>query len=118
MPRADDAKTRLTALAARVESDPAALADRAKGDVLAHEVGGEAALRWRIAVIRALIANPPDSDAVREAYGELVDRYRDDAKALSSIKSIGDEIRRRESEGSLASTMVARTPRPRKQTKS
>jgi hypothetical protein len=116
--RVEDAKTRLSALAARIETDPSALADRAKGDALAHEVGGEPALRWRIAVIRALMAEPPDGDAVREAYGELVDRYRDDAKTLAMIKPIGDEIRRRESDGSLPSTLVARAPRPRKQTKS
>ena len=118
MARPEDAKTRLTALAAQVEADPGALGERAKGDALAHEVGGDAALRWRIAVMRALISNPPDSDAVREAYGELVDRYRDDAKALATIKPIGDEIRKRESDGSLPSTLVARAPRPRKQTKS
>lgn len=118
MPAGPDAKARLTALVARLEADPAVLAEREKGDVLAHEAGGEVALRWRIAVIRALIANPPDSDAVREAYGELVDRYRDDAKALAMIKPIGDEIRRREADGSLPSAMVARAPRPRKQTKS
>lgn len=117
MPRAEDPKTRLTALATRIESDPAVLAERAKGDALAHEVGGELALRWRIAVIRALIAAPPDGDAVREAYGELVDRYRDDAKALAMIKPIGNEIRRRETDGSLPSTLVARAPRPRSKTK-
>jgi hypothetical protein len=118
VPRADDPKARLTALATRVEGDPSLLSDidRTKGDRLAQEVNGETALRWRIAVIRALIAAPPDGDAVREAYGELVDRYRDDAKALATIKPIGDEIRRRESEGTLASAMVARTPRARKQT--
>ncbi|HSD87176.1 MAG TPA: hypothetical protein VLB44_06660 [Kofleriaceae bacterium] len=118
MPRAEDPQARLSALAARVEADPAALGGGARkaGDALAHEVGGEVALRWRIAVIRALIAAPPDGDAVREAYGELVDRYRDDAKALAAIKPIGAEIRRRESDGSLPSVLVARAPRPRKQT--
>lgn len=117
MPRVEDPKTRLTALATRIETDPGALSERAKGDALAIEVGGEPALRWRIAVLRALIAAPPDGDAVREAYGELVDRYRDDAKALATIKPIGAEIRKRETDGSLPSTMVARTPRPRSKTK-
>lgn len=107
-----DAKARLTALVARCEADPAALAtDRAKGDVLALDVEGDVALRWRIAVVRALMAAPPDSDAVREAYGELVDRYRGDPTALAQIKPLGDEIRRRESDGSLASTLVARSDR-------
>lgn len=105
-----DATARLTALAERVEADPSAL-DREAGDRLADEVGGEAALRWRIAVVRALIAAPPDPDAVREAYGELVDRYRDDAAALARIKPLGDEIRRRESDGSLPSTLVVRSDR-------
>ncbi len=105
-----DATARLIALAERVEADPQAL-DRRAGDKLADEVGGEAALRWRIAVMRALITAPPDPDAVREAYGELVDRYRDDPPSLARIKAIGDEIRRRESDGSLPSTLVVRSDR-------
>ena len=119
VPPVDDVKARLAALAAQVEIDPAALSSkhREQGDELAHKVGGDTALRWRIAVMNALIAAPPDSDAVREAYGELVDRYRDDAKALATIKPIGDEIRRREADGSLPSAMVARSERrSRKQT--
>src|SRR5262245_12318401 len=103
-----DAEARLTALVQRVEGDPQAL-DRETGDPLAEEVGGALALRWRIAVVRALIAAPPDPDAVREAYGELVDRYREDAAALATIKPIGDDIRRRESDGSLPSTLVVRS---------
>jgi hypothetical protein len=106
-----DATARLTALAERVEADPGALGEREAGDRLADEAGGEAALRWRIAVVRALIAAPPDPDAVREAYGELVDRYRDDPQSLARIKPIGDEIRRRESDGSLPSTLVVRSDR-------
>ena len=103
---------RLNALAERCEADPRALAaDREAGDAIADEVGGAAALRWRIAVVRALIAEPPDPDAVREAYGELVDRYRDDTAALAAIKPLGDEIRRRESDGSLPSTLVVRSDR-------
>lgn len=112
-----DAEARLTALAERVEADPTVLgAEREAGDRLAEAVASTSALRWRIAVVRALIAAPPDSDAVREAYGELVDRYRDDANSLALIKPIGDEIRRRESDGSLPSTLVARSNR-RKTTK-
>lgn len=106
-----NATARLTALAERVEADPGALGDREIGDRLADEVGGEAALRWRIAVVQALIAAPPDPDAVREAYGELVDRYRDDPPSLARIRPIGDEIRRRESDGSLPSTLVVRSDR-------
>lgn len=109
---AADPTARLTDLVARCEADPATLAVlRAKGDELADEVGGDLALRWRIAVIRALISNPPDGDAVREAYGELVDAYREDKAALATIKPLGDEIRRRESDGSLASVLVARSNR-------
>ncbi|HEU4612160.1 MAG TPA: hypothetical protein VFS15_08785 [Kofleriaceae bacterium] len=106
-----DATTRLTALTERVEADPGALGEREAGDRLADEVGGEAALCWRIAVVRALIASPPDPDAVREGYGELVDRYRDDAAALARIRPLGDEIRRRECDGSLPSTLVVRSDR-------
>jgi hypothetical protein len=107
-----DSKARLTELVTRCEADAAALASsREAGDALAHDVGGELALRWRIAVVRALMTNPPDGDAVREAYGELVDRYRDDKTALASIKALGDDIRRRESDGSLPSVMVARSDR-------
>lgn len=107
-----DATARLTALTARCEADPTTLpGDRAAGDKLAEQVGGDAALRWRLAVVRALMAEPPDGDAVREAYGELVDRYRSDKTALATIKPLGDEIRRREAEGTLPSVLVARSNR-------
>lgn len=110
-----DATARLIALVQRVDSDPRAL-DRETGDALADQVGGELALRWRMGVVKALMAAPPDPDAVREAYGELVDRYRDDPASLAIIKPLGDEIRRREAEGSLPSTLVVRSNR-RKPTK-
>ena len=106
-----DATSRLGVLVARCETDPSVIAERAAGDALAREVGGELALRWHVAVVRALIADPPDGDAVREAYGELVDAYRGDAGALAQIKPLGDEIRRREADGSLPSTLVARSDR-------
>jgi hypothetical protein len=113
-----DTADRLIALAERCAADPRALAaQRETGDALAEQVGGDVALRWRITVVRALIAAPPDPDAVREAYGELVDRYRDDAAALATIKPLGDEIRRRESDGSLPSSMVVRSERRRTPTK-
>jgi hypothetical protein len=106
-----DAAT-LTALAERCETDPSALADvRARGDALALAIGGDVALRWRVAVIRALIADPPDGDAVREAYGELIDRYRDDAARLATLRPLGEEIRRLEADGTLPSTLVARSDR-------
>jgi hypothetical protein len=106
-----DLEARLSALVERCEADPAVLSERAMGDALADEVGGALALRWRLAILRALIAAPPDGDAVREAYGELVDRYRDDKASLATIKPLGDEIRRRESDGSLPSVLVARSDR-------
>jgi uncharacterized small protein (DUF1192 family) len=107
-----DKRVRLTTLVERCELDLHAIAaSREAGDVLAAEVGGELALRWRIAVVRAAIAEPPDGDAVRELYGELVDRYRDDAASLARIKPLGDEIRRLEADGRLASTLVARSDR-------
>lgn len=106
------AQSRLAALAARVEADPAALAAaRAAGDELAEAVEGDDGLRWRLAVIRAVIAAPPDGDAVRELYGELVDRYRDQPERLAQLRPIGDEIRRREAEGTLARSLVARSNR-------
>lgn len=58
-----------------------------------------------------MIANPPDGDAVRELYGELVDRYRDDPTRLAQLRPIGDEIRKLEAEGTLPSAMVARSDR-------
>jgi len=107
-----DPAQRLVALAELGETDPAGIAShRAEGDALAMEVGGDPGLRWRIAVLRSLIASPPDDDAVRELYGELVDRYRDDPTRLAQLRPLGDEIRRLESEGVLASTLVARSPR-------
>ena len=105
----------LAALAARIEADPAALAAlRDDGDALAEQPAldaGDEALRWRIAVVRAVIAAPPDGDAVRELYGELVDRYRDEPARLAELRPLGDEIRRREADGTLARSMVARSKR-------
>ena len=99
-------------LVERCEADPAAVAPvRADGDALAEAVGGDLALRWRIAAVRAVIAAPPDGDAVREAYGELVDRYRDDPARLARLRPLGDEIRRREADGTLPSALVARSDR-------
>ena len=110
MPR--DAASRLTALVERAEADPSQVpALRTQGDALAVDVEGDLALRWRLAVVRAVIAAPPDGDAVRELYGELVDRYRGDAPRLVLLRAIGDEIRRLEVAGDLPSTMVARSDR-------
>jgi hypothetical protein len=107
-----NAATQLAALIARGDADLAAVvAARGDGDALALDVGGELALRWRLLVLRAYIAEPPDADAVRELYGELIDRYRDDPPSLAKLKALGDEIRRRESDGSLPSTLVARSDR-------
>jgi len=112
---ADRATSRLSALVDLGEVDPSAIAAaRAEGDALAIEIGGDLALRWRIAVVRSVMAEPPDGDAVRELYGELVDRYRDDPERLAQLRPIGDEIRRREAEGSLPSAMVARSDRRKK----
>jgi hypothetical protein len=88
--------------------------EREAGDRLADTVAAASALRWRIAVVRALIAAPPDSDAVREAYGELVDRYRGEPAPLARLRALGDEIRRLEADGALPSAMVARSDRRRK----
>jgi len=108
------AQARLAALAAGIEADPAALAAvRREGDALAEALGGDHALRWRIAVVRAVMAAPPDGDAVRELYGELVDRYRDLPAGLAALRPLGDEIRRREAAGSLARSLVARSDRRR-----
>ena len=110
-----DATSRLRALVDRGEAEPSVIAAaRAEGDALAIELGGDLALRWRIAVVRAVMAAPPDGDAVRELYGELVDRYRDDPDRLAQLRPIGDEIRRREAEGTLPSAMVARSDRRKK----
>jgi len=117
-------QARLAALAARIEADPAALpAARDEGDGLAEQLDGqpdgqadgphdaELALRWRMAVVRAVMAAPPDGDAVRELYGELVDRYRDQPARLAALRPLGDEIRRLEADGTLASSLVARSDR-------
>jgi hypothetical protein len=115
-----DAHARLAALAARIEADPAALAEvRSDGDALADALDGrpladgadDPALRWRIAVVRAVIAAPPDGDAVRELYGELVDRYRDQTVRMAVLRRLGDDIRRLEADGTLPSSLVARSDR-------
>ena len=121
------AQGQLAALAAKIEADPAVLAElRADGDALADEIDAaragvaaaddsadeiDAALRWRIAVVRAVIAAPPDGDAVRELYGELVDRYRDQPDRMAALRRLGDDIRRLEADGTLASSLVARSDR-------
>lgn len=66
-----------------------------------------------LAALRALLASPPEDDSIRELYGELVDRYRDDAGSLARLRPLGDEIRRLEAEGRLPSTLVVRSPRAR-----
>ena len=107
-----DHASRLAALVERCERDQAAPPGaRAEGDALADEVGGDLALRWRIAVVRAVIAAPPDGDAVREAYGELVDRYREDPARLARLRPLGEEIRRLEADGTLPSALVVRSER-------
>lgn len=107
-----DSTSRLSALVERVEADASTITRlRSEGDALAIEVDGDLGLRWRIAVVRSVMAEPPDGDAVRELYGELVDRYRDDPPRLAQLRPIGDEIRRREADGSLPSAMVARSDR-------
>lgn len=106
---------RLAALAERIEADPGALARaRAQGDALAERPtlrDGDAALRWRLAVLRAVMAAPPDGDAVRELYGELIDRYRDQPERLATLRALGTEIRRREAKGTLARSLVVRSER-------
>jgi len=110
-----DAASRLAELVERCAVNPAAIAaSRAEGDALAIEVGGQVALHWRVAVLRSVIASPSDDDAVRELYGELCDRYRDDPDGLKALKPLGEEIRRLEAEGTLASTLVARSERRRR----
>jgi hypothetical protein len=54
---------------------------------------------------------PPDPDAVREAYGELVDRYREDPARLARLRPLGVEIREREASGALPRALVARGAR-------
>jgi hypothetical protein len=107
-----DATSRLAALVEQVRKDPASLAaSRASGDALAVEVEGELAFEWRLLVMRAVIAAPPDGDAVRELYGEIVDRYRGDPARMAALRPLGDEIRKLEADGTLPSVLVARSDR-------
>jgi hypothetical protein len=107
-----EATSKLATLVERCTADPRLVfTERSAGDALAIDVGGDLAFQWRIVVVRAVMAAPPDDDAVRELYGELVDRYRDDAPRLAALRPLGDEIRRLEADGTLASTLVARSDR-------
>jgi len=102
----------LATLVERCTSDSTMVtSSRTTGDALALEVEGELAFAWRIVVVRAVMAAPPDGDAVRELYGELVDRYRDQPDRLAALRPLGDEIRRREADGTLARSLVARSDR-------
>ena len=93
-------------------ADPSEVHDlRERGDQLAVVVGGRDAVRWGICVVYSVIANPSDGDAVREAYGELVDRYRNDEAAMALLRPVGEQIRKLEAEGKLPSVMVARSDR-------
>lgn len=115
--RADASRDKLAALVEQGRANPAALAKlRATGDALAIEVEGDVAFDWRLMVLRAVMASPPDGDAVRELYGEIVDRYRKEPKRLEALKPIGEEIRRLEAAGTLPSAMVARSERRRRGT--
>ena len=106
------ATSKLAALVERCRTDASAIPSvRAAGDALAIELEGELAFEWRVIVVRAAIAAPPDGDAVRELYGEIVDRYRDDPKKLAELRPLGDEIRKLEREGTLPSVLVARSDR-------
>jgi hypothetical protein len=80
---------------------------------LAGEVGGELGLRWEIVELRAAMASPPDDDSIRERYGELVDRHRDDPARMDRLRALGDEIRALEEQGVLPSSLVVRAPRKR-----
>lgn len=107
-------RARLSALVENCEGDLRAVTGvRQAGDALAAELHGELALRWRLIVVRAAIADPTDGDVVRELYGELVDRYRNDAQSLAKIRPLGAQIHRLEVDGKLASTLVARSDRRR-----
>jgi hypothetical protein len=71
----------------------------------------DARLEQDLAQLRALLAAPPDDDSVRELYGELCDRYRDDVDSLAELKAIGGEIRALEADGRLPSALVVRSDR-------
>ena len=68
-------------------------------------------LEQDLASLRALLDAPPQDDSVRELYGELVDRYRDEPASLAKLRPFGDEIRQLEAEGRLPSTLVMRSER-------
>ena len=68
-------------------------------------------LEQDLAALRALLDAPPEDDSVRELYGELVDRYRDDPDSLAQLRPIGDQIRKLEADGKLPSTLVVRSDR-------
>lgn len=70
-------------------------------------------LEQDLAALRALLDEPPQDDSVRELYGELVDRYRDEPASLAKLRPLGDEIRQLEADGRLPSTLVVRSPRRR-----
>lgn len=71
----------------------------------------DARLDEDLRALRALLEVPPEDDSVRELYGELVDRYRDDEASLALLRPIGDEIRKLEADGKLPSTLVVRSER-------
>jgi len=89
------------------------------GDV-ARSVGGTMWVRYRIAVLAALIAeiDPADSnpdanrdngDMIRELYSELLDDTHSDDELYVRVKGLGASIRRAVERGELAEALIMRT---------
>jgi hypothetical protein len=99
--------------------DPGLLVELgAELEPVAAELGGEVWLEFRLLGLRAGLEGAPrepceidDADWVREAYGELLEEYRDDPMRLARIRAVGRLIGAAEARGDLPRSLVRRAPR-------
>jgi hypothetical protein len=93
--------------------DPGLLVELgAELEPVAAELGGEIWLEFRLLGLRAgLEGAADDPDWVREAYGELLEEYRDDPVRVARIRAVGRLIDAAVARGDLPRALVRRAPR-------
>ncbi len=92
--------------------DPGLLVELgAELEPVAAELGGEIWLEFRLLGLRAGLEGAADDDWVREAYGELLEEYRDDPVRLARIRAVGRLIDAAVARGDLPRALVRRAPR-------